>query len=168
MVERLFALSPRSLHALLFVASLSFITVALGMEHLLGLEPCPLCILQRVGIIALGVVALAGAIHNPGILGHKIYSSLGIIAGLITCAIAARQLWLQSLPPDQVPACGPSLDYLMDVFPLMEVLQMILSGDGSCAEVSWQWLGISIPGWVVIGCLPLFGLQWLVLRRRTA
>jgi len=167
MVDRLFALSPRSLHLMLFVASLSFIAIALVMEHWLELEPCPLCILQRVGVIALGVVALVGALHNPGILGHKIYSGLGIIAGLSTIGVAARQLWLQSLPPDQVPACGPSLDYLMDVFPLMDVLQMILSGDGSCAEVSWQWLGISIPGWVVIGCLPLLALQWLILRRRT-
>jgi len=167
MVDRLFALSPRSLHLMLFVASMSFIAIALVMEHWLELEPCPLCILQRVGVIALGVVALVGALHNPGILGHKIYSGLGIIAGLSTIGVAARQLWLQSLPPDQVPACGPSLDYLMDVFPLMDVLQMILSGDGSCAEVSWQWLGISIPGWVVIGCLTLLALQWLILRRRT-
>ena len=67
---------------------------------------------------------------------------------------------------DQVPACGPSLDYLLDVFPLMDVLQMVLAGDGSCAEVSWQLLGISIPGWVVIGCIPLLIGNLLVLRRR--
>ena len=132
----------------------------------MGLEPCPLCIFQRVGVIAVGIVALIALIHNPATLGQTIYSGLGIFACLVTIGIAARQLWLQSLPADQVPACGPSLDYLMDVFPFMDVLQMVLAGDGSCAEVSWQLLGISIPGWVVIGFIPLLIGNLMVLRRR--
>ena len=132
----------------------------------MGLEPCPLCIFQRVGVIAVGIVALIALIHNPATFGQTIYSAFGISACVITIGIAARQLWLQSLPADQVPACGPSLNYLMDVFPLMDVLQMVLAGDGSCAEVSWQLLGISIPGWVVIGCIPLLIGNLLVLRRQ--
>ena len=132
----------------------------------MGLEPCPLCIFQRVGVIAVGIVALIALIHNPATFGQTIYSALGISACVVTIGIAGRQLWLQSLPADQVPACGPSLNYLMDVFPLMDVLQMVLAGDGSCAEVSWQLLGISIPGWVVIGCIPLLIGNLLVLRRQ--
>jgi disulfide bond formation protein DsbB len=132
----------------------------------MGLEPCPLCIFQRVGVIAVGIVALIALIHNPATFGQTIYSAFGISACVITIGIAARQLWLQSLPADQVPACGPSLNYLMDVFPLMDVLQMVLAGDGSCAEVSWQLLGISIPGWVVIGCIPLLIGNLLVLHRQ--
>ena len=132
----------------------------------MGLEPCPLCIFQRVGVIAVGILALIALIHNPATFGQTIYSALGISACVVTIGIAGRQLWLQSLPADQVPACGPSLNYLMDVFPLMDVLQMVLAGDGSCAEVSWQLLGISIPGWVVIGCIPLLIGNLLVLRRQ--
>ena len=153
-------LGPRTVHCLLVAATASYLLVALYMEHAMGLEPCPLCIFQRVGVIAVGIVALIALIHNPATLGQTIYSGLGISACLVTIGIAARQLWLQSLPADQVPACGPSLDYLMDV------LQMVLAGDGSCAEVSWQLLGISIPGWVVIGCIPLLIGNLMVLRRR--
>ena len=166
MLRSLLALGPRTIHCLLVAATVSYLLVAMYMEHAMGLEPCPLCIFQRVGVIAVGIVALIALIHNPATFGQTIYSAFGISACVITIGIAARQLWLQSLPADQVPACGPSLNYLMDVFPLMDVLQMVLAGDGSCAEVSWQLLGISIPGWVVIGCIPLLIGNLLVLHRQ--
>lgn len=130
--------------------------VALYMEHAMGLEPCNLCILQRVAVIATAIVALFAAIHGPNIVGIKIYASLGLLTSFIGAGLSSRQLWLQGLPADQVPACGPSLDYLVDVFPLSQVLSMVLEGDGDCAEVVWSFLGISIPGWTLVG---FFGLM---------
>ena len=129
--------------------------VALYMEHVLHLEPCPLCILQRVMVIVTGFIALLAAIHGPGPLGIKIYGCLGVLTATTGGGISSRQLWLQSLPQDQVPACGASLDYLLDVFPLTEVLSLVLFGDGTCAEVVWRFAGISLPGWTLIGFIVL-------------
>jgi disulfide bond formation protein DsbB len=159
--------SSRMLLLLLSVASLVMILIALGMEHWLMLEPCPLCIFQRVGVIGGGSIALIAAIHNPRPFGLKVYGTLISLALLGSIVFAVRQLWLQSLPADQVPACGPSLDYLMDVLPLTQVLSTVFSGDGSCAEVSWSFLGLSIPAWVIIACLPMIVITiWATYRPR--
>ena len=146
---------PRHLNWLLAAGCFSMMAVALYMEHFMHLEPCPLCILQRVAVMAVGAIALLAALHNPGQRGVSIYAGLTGLAALTGAGIAGRQLWLQSLPEDQVPSCGPGLDYLMDVFSPFEVLQMVLAGDGSCAEVVWQFLGLSIPGWALVGFLGL-------------
>ena len=132
--------------------------VALYMEHAMELEPCPMCIMQRVMVIATAIVALLAAIHGPGTTGIKVYGGLSVLTAAIGGSISARQIWLQSLPEDQVPACGPGLDYLLDVFPLTEVLTMVLSGDGTCAEVVWQFLGLSIPAWTLIGFIGLISI----------
>ena len=128
---------------------------ALYAQHGLLLDPCPLCVFQRVAVIAMGVIFLVAAIHNPGQWGAIIYSVLLALAALMGAGVAGRQLWLQSLPPDKVPACGPGLDFMLDAFPIAEVLQMVLSGSGECAEVSWTLLGLSMPAWVLIGVTGL-------------
>ncbi|MFT4853820.1 MAG: disulfide bond formation protein DsbB [Cyclobacteriaceae bacterium] len=137
------------------------------MEHVMALEPCPLCILQRVMVIATGIIALLAALHGPGKTGIQVYG--GLVAATATggAMLSIRQLWLQSLPADEVPSCGPSLDYLLDVFPLTEVLTMILSGDGSCAEVAWSLFGISIPGWTLVGFIGLIAIGiWQISQPR--
>ena len=134
-------------------------SVALYMEHAMGLEPCPLCILQRIAVIATGVVALIAALSNPGILGIRIFGVISVFTASLGAALSIRQLWLQNLPEDEIPACGPGLDYLMDGFPLTEVLSMILTGDGSCAEVVWSLFGINIPGWTLIGFFGLIAIN---------
>jgi disulfide bond formation protein DsbB len=133
--------------------------IALFMEHAMGLEPCPLCILQRVMVIVTGLVTLVAALHHPGVRGIRVYAIGAILAAVLGAALAVRQLWLQSLPKDQVPACGPGLDYLMEVLPLTEVLNMILTGDGSCAEIAWTLFGISIPGWTLVGFIGLIAIN---------
>ena len=152
--------NTRSLFWLIAFGTLFLLGVALYMEHAMHLAPCPLCILQRIAVVAAGLVALAAAIHNPGALGIRVYGGLVVAASLAGAALSSRQLYLQSLPEDQVPACGPGLDYLMDVFSPGEVIRMVLAGDGSCAEVVWTFLGISIPGWTLVGfiCLTLLGI----------
>jgi disulfide bond formation protein DsbB len=134
------------------------IGVALYMEHMMHLEPCPLCIFQRVAVITAGLIAIVAALHNPQRVGIKVYSLMVVMASTIGGALAIRQLHLQSLPEDQVPSCGPGLDYLLDVFPMQDVIQMVLVGDGSCAEVAWSLLGISIPGWALVGFIGLVTL----------
>ena len=146
---------PRNLNWLIGLGCVFMMAVALYMEHAMHLEPCPLCIFQRVATIAVGLIALLAAVHNPGTTGVRIYGVAMILAAVSGAGLSIRQLWLQSLPPDEVPACGPGLDYLMDVFPMTEVVAMVLQGDGSCAEVVWSLFGISIPGWTLIGFIGL-------------
>ena len=137
---------------------------ALFMEHVMGLAPCPLCLMQRIWVMIVGAIALAGLTHNPRIL---IYPLLSVLAALTGAAFSIRQLYLQSLPADQVPACGAPLDYLLDG-PLADLLREMTMGSGDCAEVSWSLLGISLPGWALLGFLAMAGLaalQWRSARR---
>lgn len=135
---------------------------ALYLQHGLGLEPCPLCVFQRVAVVALGLLFLVAAAHDPGVLTRKLY---GVLLGLVAvggAAVAGRHLWLQSLPPDKVPACGPGLDFMLETFAFIEVLEMVLSGSGECAEVAWSFLGLSMPAWVLICLLTLGSFGVLV------
>ena len=143
-----------------FLACVLGMAFALFLEHFRGYEPCPMCIFQRVAMIAAGLFFLGGAVHGPRAWGRWVWSSLAGISALLGSGIAARHVWLQSLPPDQVPACGPTLDYLLDFMPLTEVVATILKGDGNCAIIDAQWLGISLPGWTL---LAFIGLSVLAL-----
>jgi protein dithiol:quinone oxidoreductase len=139
---------------------------ALYAEHVLGLEPCPLCVFQRVAVLAVGFVFLAAYAHNPRALGAKVYGSLVVLAGGAGIAFAGRQLWLQSLPEDQVPECGPGLEFIMDVFPFWEAVTMVFRGSGDCAEVDWSLFGISMAGWVLMALVGLVSLStWNNFRR---
>jgi disulfide bond formation protein DsbB len=144
--------------------------VALGLEHIGGLEPCPLCIFQRVGVIATGLVLAVAAMHNPaGRVGRAIYALLAFVAVAGGAFVAGRHVWLQSLPPDQVPSCGPGLDYMVDVLPMQEVVATVISGSGECASIDAAFLGLSLPAWtlagfVVLAAFPL-AMLWRALKR---
>jgi disulfide bond formation protein DsbB len=111
---------------------------------------------QRVFVIAAGVVALIAWIHNPGAGGIRTYAVLGMLMSITGGAFSSRHLWLQSLPEDLAPACGPSLGYLIETVPFIEALTVLLKGDGNCAEASWSLFGITIPGWTLIAFIGLF------------
>ena len=128
---------------------------ALYAQHVLLLDPCPLCILQRIAVILLGVVFLLGALHNPGQIGARIYSGLIALIVFAGAGVAAWQVRLQHLPADEIPSCGASFGYMVENFPLRDVFEMIFKGSGECAEVAWRLLGLSMPAWVVIGLLGL-------------
>ena len=136
------------LGALVCVLLLAF---ALYSEFYLGLVPCPLCIFQRVGMAALGLALVLAALP-PGQwrLARVVGAVLVALAALATVGVAARHLYIQSLPPGSVAACGASLDYMLDVFPLTDVLRKVLTGSGECAKVQWTLLGLSMPGWVML------------------
>ncbi len=134
---------------------------ALYLQYVEGLEPCAMCVFQRVAMLGCGLFFLLGAIHGPSGRGRWVYSGLAASAALVGLGIAARHVWLQSLPADQVPACGPALNYLMDVMPVWEVVQTILRGDGNCAVIDWRFLGLSLPAWTGVGFFLL--ADWALL-----
>jgi disulfide bond formation protein DsbB len=151
----------------LFLASVVGMAFALYLQHYQHLDPCPLCIFQRVGLMIMGVFALMAAIHNPKALwARRTYAALAGLGMLWSTGVAARHVWLQHLPPEDVPACGPGLDYWMNVFPMQEVVQKVLHGSGECAKVDWTLLGLSLPHWSLAffaGLLLVCG--WQVIRK---
>lgn len=146
--------SVRKTYFLVFIACTLMMLAAAYMEHVMKMIPCSLCITQRGFVVLTGLLALAAAIHNPARTGHRIYAILGIISPILGACFAGRQLWLQSLPADQVPACGPGLAYMFEVFPFMEALQLLLQGDGNCAHVD-KILGLSLAAWTFMAFIGL-------------
>ncbi len=161
-------LSPRVVFFGLTAIAIGSIAFAmLFLENQLGLAPCPLCMTQRFFIVLVGVFSLIAGLHNPSGWGMRAYGVLCTLSAIAGGAVAARHVWLQHLPPDQVPACGPSLEYMLDTLPFSETLNIVMMGDGNCAETVWTFLGLSIPeqtlalfAVVTIICL------WQTLRSR--
>jgi len=147
--------NPRLANAMGFLACAALMGYALYAQHVLLLAPCPLCIFQRVAVIALGAVFLLAAVHGVGPVGRRIYAVLVGLIALSGMVVAGRHVWLQNLPAEQVPACGPGLDFILDAFPLQEALAMVLSGSGECANVDWHLLGLTMPAWVLIALAAL-------------
>ena len=125
-----------------------------------GLEPCPLCISQRIAIFLTGLVFMIAVAHNPKEQkGINRYAILGALTALGGASISTRHVWIQHLPPDQVPECKPALEYMLQNFPLIETLKLMLSGTGDCAKVDWTMLGFSMPAWTLVAFLMLATLS---------
>ncbi len=139
------------------IACAGMMAYALFAQYGLGLEPCPLCILQRIAVIITGFLFLAACLHNPGDLGARVYGVLIDLAALAGILVAARQIWIIAQPPGTVAECGASLDYMMEVLPLKEVLAKVLAGSGECAKVDWMFLGLNMPTWVLMCLVGLAG-----------
>jgi disulfide bond formation protein DsbB len=157
--------SPRLLNFAGFLACAALMGYALYAQHVLGLDPCPLCIFQRVGIIALGIVFLVAALHNPKRWGSQVYVALIGLAALATIGVSARHLYVQSLPAGAVPSCGAPLNVMLQFTPLTEVIKKVLIGGGECQEVNWKFLGLAMPAWVLI-CAVLLGAFGVFANRR--
>ena len=154
-------MTTRSGYALGFLICGGLLAFALYLQHVQGQEPCPLCILQRIAFIDMMAVFAVAAIHAPARRGAVLYSALLAIMAAMGAGIAGRQVWLQHLPPDKVPACGPGFDYMIERFPLTEALPKIFAGSGECAEVGWRFLGLSIAEWslawfVILGAFAIY------------
>lgn len=158
--------ATRQLNLAGFVACAGMMGYALYAEHVLMLTPCPLCVFQRLAVISIGVIFLLAALQNPDGWGRRIYAALILVAAGAGVGVAGRHVWLQNLPPDKVPSCGPGFDYIIDSFPLADALKLIFSGSGECASIDWRFLGLSMPAWVVIAVISVgvFGL-WNNLRK---
>jgi len=162
----LIILPPRRPAYLLgFVVCAGLTAWALWLQYGLGLDPCPLCSLQRMAVIAIGVVFLVAGIHNPGRLGAGIYAGLTAIIGLFGAVTAMRHVWIQSLPKDEVPACGMGLNYMLETMPLADVLTKVFKGSGECAESGWLFLGLAIPSWTLVFFIAMMIAAVVLIRR---
>jgi len=162
-------LNRRSLNLFGFLCCGGLLGYAWYVQGVLRVEPCPLCIFQRVGVAGMGVLFLMAWLHAPKGTGARIYGVLVGTAALLTMAIAARHLWIQHLPEGAVPACGATLNYMLDVFPLSDVIRKVLTGSGECHQVNWTFLTLAMPTWVMIasGALGVLGVgaNFLAPRR---
>lgn len=150
------------------IGSFALIGFAVFTQLFGGLEPCPLCIFQRVAYAGVGVVLLVAGLHAPRGMGMRtLYGVLALLAAIAGIAIAGRHVWLQHLPPDQVPMCGPGLEYMLEALPIGGVIRKVLTGSGECAKVDWTLLGLSMPEWSLL-CFVLLAVWVLVVtfRRR--
>jgi disulfide bond formation protein DsbB len=155
-----FTIHPRIGNLIGFLACGGLMGYALYAQYSLGLEPCPLCIFQRVAVITVGILFLIATLHSPARTGARVYAGLLSFAALIGMALAGRHLWIAAQPPGTVPACGAGLDYMMDILPLTEVVTKVLTGSGECGKIDWRFLGLSMPAWVLIA---LSVLAWWAL-----
>lgn len=157
----------RRVNIALFLASVAGMAFALFLEHYQGLEPCPLCIFQRVGLMTMGLFALIAAIHHPAsMMVRRLYSGLAALGILWSTAVAGRHVWLQHLPADEVPSCGPGLNYWLEAFPLQSVVSKVLKGSGECAKVDWTMLGLSLPHWAFLFFMGLLMVSLCQIARR--
>ena len=148
-----------------FLVCAALLGFALYTEHYWGLIPCPLCIFQRIGFMAMGVFFLLGGLHAPAGRGRWVYGGGALLGALFGIAVACRHLWIQSLPADQVPSCGPPLDYMFSAFPFGKVLQLVFTGSGECAKVE-PILGLPMPAWTLLWFILLGVLAIAATRRR--
>ena len=144
-----------------FAACMGLLGMGAYFQLVDGLEPCPLCISQRLAILLTGLVFLIAGLHNPGQTGVTRYAILGTATALSGASISSRHVWLQHLPPEEVPECGPGLEYMFQNFPLFDTLKLMLSGTGDCAKVDWMLLGFSMPEWTLLAFLMLATLSLL-------
>ena len=143
-------LVPRLGYALGFLACAGLLGFAYYLQYYEYQDPCPLCILQRIAFMALAAIFLVAAVHGPGRTGAIVYGGLLSTAAGVGTALAARHVWLQNLPKDRIPECGPGLEYMLKKLPLTQALEKILAGSGECAEVGWTFLGLSIASWSLV------------------
>ena len=163
MLDFLRRFSPRFYFFIGFLACVSLLSTGAYLQFVEKLEPCPLCISQRIAILTTGLCFLIAALHNPKAIGIKIYAGLGAFLALCGSAISIRHIWLQHLPPDQVPECGPGLEYIFQNFPLTATIKLMLNGTGECAKIDWTLLGFSIPQWTLLAFLMLASLSIIQL-----
>jgi disulfide bond formation protein DsbB len=161
--------SPRLLNLAGFLCCVGLLAYAIYVQNALGFDPCPLCIFQRIGVASIGVIFLVAALHAPRGWGARVYGSLLALAALATMAVAARHVWIQHLPEDQVPSCGAGLGFMLQEFPVAQVIRKVLTGSGECHEVNWTFLTLAMPTWVLIAAAGLgsLGVYANFVRRRT-
>lgn len=143
------AKNPRLIFAAMFVVCAGLVGFGLYLQHAKGLEPCPMCILQRYAFVMIAALAFIAAIHNPEALGRRIYGGLLALAAVAGGGVAIRHVYLEH-NPSPVYDCGADFGYMIESFPLADLLPMIFKGTGDCTKVPWRFLGLSIAEWALI------------------
>lgn len=137
------------------------------LQYVKHQDPCPLCMVQRVIFIAIMVSFILAMLHHPKKIGQRVYAGLIGVLSLSGIAVASRHIWIQNLPKDQVPACGPGLDYMLETMPMANVLKEVLHGSGECAEKGWTFLTVGIPEWSLL-CYIGLGVWAVMIALRNA
>ena len=159
-------LPPRRIgYVLGFLICLGVLGWAYYLQYGMELEPCPLCIIQRVCYAGMGLVFLVAMFHNPGRAGAAIYAILQLLIGGFGAAVAMRQVWIQSLAKGEVPSCGMSLEYMLDTLPLTETVRKVFEGSGECAEKAWVFLHLSVAGWSLVFFIAMVVASFALIRR---
>jgi len=148
-----------------FLVCAGLMAWAFYLQYVEGLDPCPLCMLQRVVVVAIGLVFLVGTFHEPGRVGAWMYALVLLLLSGIGAGLATRHVWLQSLPKDQVPACGMGLSYMLESMPFFDAIRRVLEGSGECAEQAWVFLGLSIAGWTLAFFVAIAFVGIALVRR---
>lgn len=161
----LYRLPFRLLALLLFAACAALLAFGLYLQHAKGIEPCPMCVMQRYALAACGLIGLLAGLHNPGRRGVSAYAALLGLAALAGLGVAARQSWMQWFPP-AVSECGPGLEYMLESFPLSAALPMIFRGAGDCSVVDWSFIGLSIANWSFVSFTIILVALAVYLRQR--
>jgi disulfide bond formation protein DsbB len=139
---------------------------ALFLQYVEHEDPCPLCMVQRVVFIVIMTMFALAALHGPKRVGERIYAGLIALLSVSGIAVAARHIWIQNLPADQVPACGPGLDYMLETMPLANVLKQLMHGSGECAAKGWTFLTLGIPEWSLLCYIALAVWAMLIAVRK--
>jgi disulfide bond formation protein DsbB len=160
-------LGGRAGYLLGFLASFGLVAFALYIQQKHNLEPCPLCISQRIAFMVLGSIFLLAALHNPAQVGRRLYGLLQFAAAATGAGIAARHIWIQANPEKVMAECGVGFDYLFESFPMQKALQLIFKGTGECSSIDWTWLGMTIPqlSLVAFSALAVFAILLAFLRK---
>ena len=141
----------RKISLFAFLICVGLLGFAMYLQYSLGLQPCPLCVVQRVCIALLALIFMVGSLYIPrSRLIRWIYSLFTVIFAGLGIAAALRHLWLEHLPPGSVPSCSASLDYMLQNFPMSQTLIQLFNGSGDCAQITWQFLTLTIPAWTLI------------------
>jgi disulfide bond formation protein DsbB len=153
-----------------FVLCALLLAYAIFEQFQMHVEPCPMCIFQRLAFIGMGIFFLIGGLHSPGPKGRRVYASLVGICALIGVGVAINHLRMQYTPHDPLMGgCGPGLSYMLDAFPIGEALKKAFTGSGDCGDINWTFLGITMPGWCLIWFVALgAGALWAGFKRRIA
>jgi len=160
--------TPRIVFAAIFAVCAALIAFGLYLQEYKGLDPCPMCILQRYAFVAIAIVALVAAIHGPRQLPLKLYGALVALLAVAGGGVAIRHSWLQHFPPAR-ETCGTDLEFLINTFPLSEALPKVFAGTGSCSKVDWKLLGLSIPEWALVWYVIFAALVlWIAFVRKPA
>lgn len=162
---RLFS-NARAMFGLALLGCGVLLAVALYLQYGLGQQPCPLCYVQRLEVMLFALICLLATLHNPAHKGRKVYAWLLLLTALAGIATAGRQIWLQHLPKDQLPACLPPLDFMLEALPLQEVIMKMLHGSSDCAEIGWTFLGLNIAQMSMISFLGMLVWSLILLLRR--
>jgi disulfide bond formation protein DsbB len=154
--------------AVILLSCVGLLAYAHYVQYILFIEPCPLCILQRLGFYGLGIVALIALIHGPQGKAAVLYGILAGIPGLYGVGVAARHTWLQMNPPEfGTASCGAGLEYMMETVGWLEALGSAFEGSGDCSMIDWSFLGLGMPTWTLIWFIGLVaGIAWGVVKFR--